>query len=966
MRRKESMTAMELTVQLLIYGNRNIMQRVSCLFFVCFYLYGLFAQENVLYDSSADTLARRAAHFGLYVPQETAYLHLDNTCYFVGDTIWYKGYVMRADCGMLTDISRILYVELLTPDGYLVERQQLEMPDGTACGAFVLTDSLYSGYYELRAYTRWMLNFGRYEHAHRRKAEDMFYNKRMAKDFFRDYDKLYSRVFPVYDKPAAEGMYVKDMTLRPLRRYFRDRQKKPELDVRFYPEGGSLVAGTTQRVAFEANTSEGEHLDVTLSVRDGDGREVAVATPEHRGRGVFTLSDVASSRYKAVFSHGGYDYSFDLPEPEADGCVMTVTQDSMRICVVLQASHITPEGLGLQVMHGGVSRIFRRVELDADGHATLEVPVGELPTGVNQLVLFDGSGRVYSDRLVFVAHDGWSRPRVEVDGIRGSYAPFDSITFRLKCDSLKGASVRASLSVRDRVTDEPLYDNGTMLTEMLLSSELKGFVENPGYYFKADDEPRRHALDLLMLVQGWRRYVWREMSGMEPFALSFSPERQQALMGSVNDVYSLYGEGNMVTGRVVLDFLGKRGDNTMYNTVESLYTLQELYGNEIGKGKMKKSPHVVASYVQGRFTYDCTQDTEKGSFHMPTPEIYGDYFLMLSAMDEDASPANLRKNRSKDFHDETAYPAYYVKLDRFFPRFPKPYSHYQTVSMKNGAEEHPDTASQNSFYDRTLPSVTVKSRRNGLRKWDAGKPVMVYDAYEAFNLAADWGLNCGIHDWRTFSRQLAMLLVGDMGVERNYYIQERFDGTPVEPRINRSLEQTGTPHLTTVPTTGIVTVPTQDGYAYVKRNREVYRYLRNLDKIYLYTDYAPREEGSWRYKGDNQPDVVIDYHRFPNDGVRHTFRDRYCQLRGYSVCEDFYSPDYSTRPLPGTKDFRRTLLWLPEVQFDENGKAEIRLYNNGKHTGISVELEGITADGKPVVWKTPVSADRKAGTPVGF
>ena len=92
-----------------------------------------------------DTLASHVKLFGETLPQEKVYLHIDNTCYFVGDTIWYKGYVTRSDKGTLTDLSRILYVELLTPDGYLVERQQLEMPDGTAHGAFLLTDSLYAG-----------------------------------------------------------------------------------------------------------------------------------------------------------------------------------------------------------------------------------------------------------------------------------------------------------------------------------------------------------------------------------------------------------------------------------------------------------------------------------------------------------------------------------------------------------------------------------------------------------------------------------------------------------------------------------------------------------------------------------------------------------------------------------------------------------------------------------------------------
>ena len=98
-----------------------------------------------------DTLYRKVKGFGVGLPQEKAYLHLDNTCYFLGDTIWYKGYVTRSDRGTLTDLSKILYVELLTPDGYSVERQQLEMEDGTAHGMFVLKDTLYAGYYELGA-----------------------------------------------------------------------------------------------------------------------------------------------------------------------------------------------------------------------------------------------------------------------------------------------------------------------------------------------------------------------------------------------------------------------------------------------------------------------------------------------------------------------------------------------------------------------------------------------------------------------------------------------------------------------------------------------------------------------------------------------------------------------------------------------------------------------------------------------
>ena len=102
---------------------------------------------------------------GRPVVQEKVYLHFDNNCYFGGDTIWYKAYVCRADNHRPTDMSRILYVELLNEQGYLVERQQLVVDyAGQAHGQFALSDSCWAGYYEVRAYTRWMMNFG-YERA---------------------------------------------------------------------------------------------------------------------------------------------------------------------------------------------------------------------------------------------------------------------------------------------------------------------------------------------------------------------------------------------------------------------------------------------------------------------------------------------------------------------------------------------------------------------------------------------------------------------------------------------------------------------------------------------------------------------------------------------------------------------------------------------------------------------------------
>ncbi len=358
-----------------------------------------------------DSLYRKVEAFGQALPQEKVYLHLDNTCYFIGDTIWYKGYVTQSNTGTLTTLSRILYVELLTPDGYLVERQQLEMPDGMAHGMFVLTDSLYAGYYELRAYTRWMLNFELCEYPHVKNTEDNFYSKKMAKEFFRDYEKLYSRVFPVFDKPEVAGEYLKDMTLRPMRRYYKKpREQKPELDLRFYPEGGNLVEGTTARVALELNDEDGQHLKgMLLSIENKDGVEVAQCKTDERGRAVFTLPEVAEKKgYRAVFTYEGYNFREELPEVEPEGCALTVAQDDSTVTARVQAVGVERQ-LALHVMHQGVSSFYRTLEhkgilQKAQEEYTVAIPLDSLPTGVNQLTVFDAEGRIYADRLFFVNH----------------------------------------------------------------------------------------------------------------------------------------------------------------------------------------------------------------------------------------------------------------------------------------------------------------------------------------------------------------------------------------------------------------------------------------------------------------------------------------------------------------------------------------------------------------------------------
>ena len=198
--------------------------------------------------------------------QEKVYLHLDNNCYFAGDTIWYKAYVISADTYEPKPVSRILYIELLDEQGYLVERQKLVIDEaGNAHGQFAISTSAFAGYYEVRAYTKWMLNYAYipeqilsdYINEHLLGGEEDIQKQN------RNFCGLFSRVFPVYQKPAVDAAWqTKSMPLKVTVGDYERHYLEPKLNAHFYPESGHIVAGHTTRIGWETVNEQKQRIDV--------------------------------------------------------------------------------------------------------------------------------------------------------------------------------------------------------------------------------------------------------------------------------------------------------------------------------------------------------------------------------------------------------------------------------------------------------------------------------------------------------------------------------------------------------------------------------------------------------------------------------------------------------------------------------------------------------------------------------
>lgn len=914
----------------------------------------------------------RLKKFGTSLQQEQVFIHMDNTCYFLGDTLYYKAYVRTSD-GKPSRLSNVLYVELFNQDGYLVKRQLTELENGQGNGSVALLDTLYGGYYELRAYTRWQLNWGEYEHPHVKQSSgnEWFLSNYMEPQYFRDYEKLYSRVFPVYDKPKTPGDYECFMTMRPLRRQFKADGELPKGDVQMYPEGGHLVAGVPCRIAFEANNEEGMHLEGKLSVVDKSGKEVASASTELRGRGSFEFTPEAGGSYTANFVWKTGKAEKNLPKVEADGVALKVTQSDGKVKVDAYTAGATSDvPLGMTVMNQGLLLDFQ--ELGSGKHLSAELEETSLKTGVCQITLFDGKGEVYADRLFFVKAGDLKNGNLSFTDISAEpYAPFAPISFTVKGGS-PGSTL--SMAVRDAQHTEYIHDNGNILTEMLLSSQIRGFVEDPGFFFEVDDDVHHRALDLLLMIQGWRRYVWHDMAVPKAFTLSHMPEKTPLFNGEVlklqvvskQDDFSDSQLGGVRTGDDLTDNRssengGNRENQTSYTNAgndDGGWDTQEESFEKHNETRNRKADYAGLKrevLVHARFSKQNAKSvtgdmmTEGGRFSIPSPRFYEGCVLKLAASDstkwKDAEKENghvwLSSGETKE--GLINYPEFYVRLTPFYPRFVKPYTWYQcnlAMPPKGSA------LAQEWLLDgsSTLQEVTVGATRNRYRKFSSTKPALVLDAYDALNEVSDAGLCEGYFAGRDrFVRDIARTYIGDMNIYREYEIELRLNGklTSYMTALQKERLRTGGTGQNAVK---IDQMPAESNNI-SDRDTEKFNHLANIDKVYVYTDYSPRNEGSKHYEGADQPVVTVDLHTYPDEGKRETYRDRSYILPGFSVADEFYNPNYSSKPLPETKDYRRTLYWNPSLKLDDTGCAKVSFYNNCKQTQIGISAEGMADDG---------------------
>ncbi|MGF7038798.1 carboxypeptidase regulatory-like domain-containing protein [Mucilaginibacter lappiensis] len=438
---------------------------------------------------------------------EKAYLHFDKPYYTAGDTIYFKAYVTLGAARRLSDLSGVLHVDLINTTNKIDQTIKLQLKDGMARGDFTLPDSLPKGCYRVRAYTQWMRNEG-----------DGNY-----------FDQSISIVSPKNIKvPVGSTATV---------------MAKAKPDIQFFPEGGTLVAGIRSKIAFKAIGAGGLGINVKGVIADNDNKEVATFGSTHLGMGYFYLTPQEGKTYtaKVVFANGSQNM-VNLPKPEVKGIVLSVNNDSLpKATVRIMADKACYQenknkDYMLLIYSGGIANTAT-CRLDSPV-ISLDILKRRLHTGVATVTLFSPAGDPLCERLLFVQN--YDQLGLALSGNKTSYAKREKVNIKLQAKTRADEPSAGHFSVS--VIDEnkvPVNENTehTILTDLLLTSDLKGYVEQPSYYFTNIDEQTAAGLDLVMLTHGFRRFEWKPLLYNSYPPITYQPEKALEINGTTKSLF---------------------------------------------------------------------------------------------------------------------------------------------------------------------------------------------------------------------------------------------------------------------------------------------------------------------------------------------------------------------------------------------------------------------------------------------
>jgi len=501
---------------------------------------------------------------------EKIYLHTDKIAYAAGDTIWFKAYLFNAAYFTAPKKSGIAYIEIANEKNVVVKRMMVPLYFGLGWGNISLNEKEFSqGGYYLRAYTNWMRNFDEHyifkkqlyisspgrqdvlitsnfsitKELEKQKAHitlrlnkvdqqlvllNDFQLKVTEADKVWYKDKVQTNLSGLmdfnFDVPEKADRNKLNITLQTLSKNQEGPAyivplifNRPEnIDLQFMPEGGYMLPGINAHIAFKALNEDGKGTNVSGAIYDSKQQQVASFQSAHLGIGSFNLQPQAGESYtaKIKLADGTYSKAYPLPVVKASGFALKVANklesDSLEVTITPAAGDQAGNAVYYLVGQSRNVACYGATLLMKGRAETVKVSKTVFPTGVARFTLLNAAQQPLNERIVYIDHgDGL---HINITNDKKYYSKRDSVALDLMVTDKAGNPMQGSFSIA--VTDDAQVKSdslkiNSLKSDLLLTSDIKGNIEDPGYYFPPVITARQwQDLDNLLLAQGWVNYDW--------------------------------------------------------------------------------------------------------------------------------------------------------------------------------------------------------------------------------------------------------------------------------------------------------------------------------------------------------------------------------------------------------------------------------------------------------------------------
>ncbi|MDB5023634.1 MAG: hypothetical protein JWP78_1389 [Mucilaginibacter sp.] len=447
-------------------------------------------------DSVGQKLTNSLSGYNKRYPQEKIFIHTDQNIYLGGQALWYKTYLLAY--GKPSLLSKIVYVRLSDAQGKLIKQDKLPLKNSTAYGNISLSDTLHTGWYQLQAFTTWMLNFD----------EGDFYH---------------------------QNIYIQNIHDR-ANQTFRVSEAKT-YHINFYPEGGDLVDGNICNVAFKATDENGLPARVYGDVLSKNKRSIAKLTTVHDGMGSFELEASANVNYTAqVHLPDSTVQYIALPKVKKTGISMRVNAsvNELEVRMTYSDRRLEHQDIILEAVQNNGLSVTYPLKL-IRGINVFSLKKDDFSTGILRLTIFDENGVPGAERIVFINKYDLFKLSLVKDTLSYNAKGKNVFTLNLKDNKDQPAKANLSIAVTDAAIGSEPEDH--ICSYFLMSSELSGRIYQPGYYLKNNSDTLQKQLDLVMLTNGWRHFKWDTVFKAQPRVLKYFVESTQVIAGQIENYH---------------------------------------------------------------------------------------------------------------------------------------------------------------------------------------------------------------------------------------------------------------------------------------------------------------------------------------------------------------------------------------------------------------------------------------------